>query len=170
MEIIRTHKKLLAALSILALLVAGNYLYWRTDQANSDPIESTQPEPVTDNSKFMEEDKVEEPEPDEPQKTPAPSTTVVETPAVYTTYGHSPEKPLPVGQATSTSCTTSANVECYIIFKNGSQEINFEPMTTDADGGAVWLWTGGEEVTSGTWSVTAVAGDKTSDEEIIYVQ
>ena len=169
MEFIKNHKNWIIVAALVALIGIGYAVYRQANDKSNEPVESSQPEPVTDNSQFAEPDSVAEPAPETPQKTPEPSATVIETPAVYTAFGHSADRPLPQGQVTETSCTTDAGVECYVVFRSGSQEVTFEPKTTDAGGGEVWEWTGGKEVGTGTWQVTAVAGDKVSSPETIHV-
>lgn len=101
-----------------------------------------------------------------------PVATITDAPLIYTGYGHSSEKPLPTGQATSTSCTTDSGIECTITFTNADtgEVVTFDPRTTDQEGIAIWSWTGGQDLTSGEWRVVVSAGNKSSTEETIYVQ
>ncbi len=91
-------------------------------------------------------------------------------PVVYTSYGHSQDKPIASGQLVATSCTTEANIDCKLVFSSSSKTVEFDAKTTDSNGVAIWNWKGGVDVPSGTWTVTATAGSKKSDPEVIYVQ
>ena len=109
----------------------------------------------------------------EPVKQSASSSaTPNATPTIYTGYGNNEAKPLPKDQTTSTTCTTDPNITCQLVFTNvtNGQVIEFDAKTTDAQGVAVWSWTGGKEVSSGSWQVQATAGDKKSTTQTVYVQ
>ncbi len=111
-----------------------------------------------------------------PADTSAPTTkktvptNVNIEPVAYTGYGHEASKPLKLVQNTSTTCTTDPSVECSLSFTNQSNgtTINFTAQTTDGTGVTRWEWQG-SDVGSGTWSVIAKAGDKTSTAETIYI-
>ncbi len=133
-------------------------------------------DPTASNKKLSEQNKDEvnnpRPEEGEPNKTPV-SSIVEEAPSIYTGFGHSGSNPLPTGSNTSTSCTTSPNVECKIRAEHtddSSQTYEFETKTTNSEGVALWSWTGGSELTSGAWKLYAVVGDKESQPETIFIQ
>ncbi len=182
--------KLHAALIAVALAGMGTIGYFAFANNNdtpkqqnySDTVSSDQESsentndsnPLTPNEEIEQqnqnEDNSERPADDQPAKTP--QVTVNEKPTIYTGYGHNQLKPLPNGQSTSTTCTTDAKVACTIVATNTStkEKVTFDAVTTDAEGVARWSWTGGKELTSGTWELVAKAGDKSSDKETLYIQ
>lgn len=136
------------------------------------PIESSQE--TTDAEENIDNTKAEQNQ-DTPKKESNQSVnnddiSVDMRPIVATGYGNSPTKPLPSGQETSTTCTTDPNVECVVILSSGNQTIMFDSMTTDSQGVAIWNWVGGSDVPSGTWEISATAGNKTSVTGVIYVE
>lgn len=158
----------------LTLVVGGFFVFQNSDEVveQSDTSETSQQNNAqnksedvsveTENSDNSEETTTKQPN--------TPTQTVENPPIVYTGFGHSSSNPLKEGQQTSTTCTSVAGVECAITFTDGDNVITFDSMTTDSQGIALWDWIGGQDVTSGTWNVTATAGGKTSTTEVIYVQ
>lgn len=172
-------KLLLVAVMMLALAGAGVF-YWlsRSDDGVTrivNEVPNNSDDQNTDNNQNEpEEDKdPQEEDPDtKPVKEPSPSSNVnvTEAPLVYTGYGHSQDDPLTLSQETSTTCTTVPGAMCSISFKSSDgKTAKLEAKKADSQGIVVWNWLG-KEVGSGTWSVTAVAGDKTSSIETIYIQ
>jgi len=170
-------KKITITLLILIFVVGLALLFWGFKiKDNND-----QPQQAVDTNEWVEEEKEQEqnfeevptpPKEDDKQKQSSPraNATVSDPPLVYTGYGHAPEDPLKLTQETSTTCTTSEAIDCYITFVNESgKKVSFDTIKTDSQGIAVWDWLGGK-VGAGTWTVQAHAGDKTSDKEIIYIQ
>lgn len=139
---------------------------------NSTAGSSDDDSPKTDNQQLEEQNQDpgddERPNDDEPSKNP---TQILTKPVVYTGYGHNAKKPLPLSQSTSTTCTTDPKVSCSIRFRNVStgKVVDFDEKTTDAEGVALWDWEG-LDVGSGAWNVTARAGNKVSDKEVIYIK
>ena len=175
------------ALVATTLLGVGVFIFVfvrdQQDSTNSDTTEvSDQSEildtddtkPLTPNQELEQENQnqVDTPRPEDDQPSKAPVTIVTEKPLIYTGFGHNELRPLPTGQATSTTCTTDPNVICQITAtKVGTGTVHtFEAITTDSEGVARWTWTGGNELTSGAWELLATAGDKSSDKETIYVE
>lgn len=145
------------------------------EEQNIDPNDGSADTPLNPNEILEQQNSdpgtATRPSDDEPSKQPV-AEDAVKTPVVYTGYGHNSKQPLPKGQATSTSCTTSADTSCRVELKNQATGliVKFESQTTDQEGVTVWEWTGDKEVKSGTWIVTAHAGDKISNKETIYVE
>lgn len=183
-------KKIVIKLIIIAILVSG-VLYMSSsnetpvsndnnsptqdaDQKDASIDEVDNSEPTTPNEEIEQnnQDPVAGERPAEEAPAKVPESIVAEKPLIYTGYGHNSLKPLPTGQETSTTCTTSSNVECTITFAHATSGavVIFDSMTTDQEGVARWTWTGGQEVSSGEWQVAATVGDKNSDPETIYVQ
>lgn len=105
-------------------------------------------------------------------KKPILSGNVTSKPIVSSSYGLVEDKPVPKSQIVSTSCATAQNVECQLVATNKQtgEIVKFDVLKTDSTGAAIWEWTGGKELSSGTWETTVHAGDKISDIEVIYVQ
>lgn len=143
----------------------------RMEAESANAAEDDRPQPVTDNSQFAAPEDVEQPAEDEPMKEPIGSVVVSEKPIVYTGFGNSESRPLELDQTTSTTCETDPGVACSVSFRNteSGEVVSFEPQTTEANGVTRWEWQG-SAVGSGTWEVTATAGDKSSDTGILYIQ
>ena len=141
---------------------------------NTPPVDNSSPLTLNEElaQQNMQTSDSKRPEAHEPTKTPTPSAQVNQVPLIYTGYGHNQLKPLPIGQSTSTTCTTDAQTQCQLTFteQNSNVVVQFEAMETDQDGVARWVWIGGQKIGTGTWGIVATAGDKKSDKEIIYVE
>lgn len=180
----RTRIILLAIVGTLLLAGAVYAFIELTDEEvkPANDVSSEQQDEPQDNMETDDSDKVTNEtseDMDQPKKEPVSEpkqdsqpATVESQPLVYTGYGHTSERPLRQGQQTSTTCTTDVNVMCKLVFTNQSsgEVIEFDAKKTNSQGVALWEWTGGEDVTSGKWAVVAKAGDKQSEEEIIYVE
>lgn len=136
------------------------------DATQDEQDQTTEEEAATGEEGVTEEEAEEDATP--PKKDVV--AKVDEAPEVYTAAGHVQEEPLPDGATTTTTCTTEQNIECYVTFTSGDQVFEFDAKTTDDDGVAIWRWTVGNDVPSGTWRVVSHAGGKSSNVETIYVE
>ncbi len=164
---------------VVLLLAAAGFMMLRND--DSETAEDTSSDQVTmvntseDDTQQQDEDSDTNTQdtttPDNP-KTPQLSGNVTEKPIISSSFGLVSEAPAPDGQLISTSCNTEPNVDCVLEFTNQetSEIVIFEVKQTGSLGNAIWEWTAGEDIPSGTWDSVAKAGDKTSDKEVIYVQ
>jgi hypothetical protein len=173
------NQKILLAIALLVGL--GAVLYFTVFKDSSDNSDGDNQQEIVNteestNQIDSEQNDIDsensEPQESAPKESVSSSEQVDEKPVVGTGYGLNPSSPLPRGQLTSSTCTTDAKVKCSISFTNQStnEVVKFEEKETDSQGVAIWYWTGGEEVDSGTWNLVAYAGDKISDTEVIYVE
>jgi len=171
-----SRRKILVILFVVFVALAAAF-YWRSNnnQSRVSRIVNETPqqnEQATPGEEASEENPKQTQGDESPIKNPPPpaSATVTEPPLVYTGYGHAQDDPLKLNQETSTTCTTAAGASCSISFKSSDgRSAQLEAKTVDSQGVAIWNWRG-SEVGAGTWSVTAIAGDKISNIETIYIQ
>ena len=99
-----------------------------------------------------------------------PSISLDQQPIIYTGFGHSETRPLPLDQVTTTTCTTDPQVECVLTFINADSEetVEFAAASTGNSGVAQWTWQG-SDVGSGTWNVSAKVGNNTSNTEVLFI-
>jgi hypothetical protein len=100
-------------------------------------------------------------------QTPMVSSTVQpNTPIGEFVSDHSPNlSGTPHPNSESSTCTTTAGVNCQISFTSGSTVKSLSNQTTDTNGNTSWNWTlQSVGLTAGTWQVTATAtnGSKTA--------
>ena len=172
------NKRLLLALAFSALLVAGILVLATGGDDSPNENDSRDETSQTDTKEATRDDaSSEEPEtePDDSvpgEKDPQPTARVSERPEIFTAYGHVESDPVKQDQTTSTTCTTEPNTDCIITFTNADtgESISLQTKKSNSEGVAFWTWIGGQDVPSGTWLVTATAGDKTSEKETVYVQ
>ena len=143
-----------------------------SDQTEVQTGETVLIDPEANLNQEVDEQPIVEEEPQQSKPAGQTAASVLKRPVVSTGFGHSPDNPLKEGQTTSTTCTTDALVDCQVEFRNSETGdiIQFPAKATDGDGVAFWQWTGGDDIPSGTWEVTARAADKSSDAEVVYVQ
>lgn len=164
----------LIIIAVSVTLLAGAVLLLSTSEeqpqtaSNDQQMQSSGQTGQSDESAEDTEEQIEESTAG--QKPAGPVARVAERPEVFTSFGHVETNPVKNGQQVSTTCTTEPNTDCYITLTSGLDMITFDSKTSNSDGVAIWNWTGGDEVTGGTWKVTSTAGDKTSLSETVYVQ
>lgn len=183
------NQKLLIGATISVLLGAMLYFFVirdksadQTNQANtnqntpSDSPEDSEsqntddtPDPSdteTDDTPNQTDDDADEP------KTPPVSVNVKEKPVLTNSSGNTSGSAVPADALVSSACATDARVECSLTFTNtdSGEVITFEAKKTDSQGIAIWEWTAGTDVGSGTWETYAKAGTKTSAKGVIYIQ
>ena len=132
----------------------------KTPQEETEEQDETTPQETPDTDEGSEE----------APKQPAANENVSLQPVIFTGFGNTSERPLGLGQTTSTTCTTDANTDCSLTFTNSSsgQVVTFDIQTTDSNGVTRWVFTGAD-IGEGSWDVQAQAGDKTSETSKIYI-
>ena len=168
-------QKIIVGVVAAAIVAGGGWWLIARSDTESNPVSTTSTDTTT--KPTTSKPTTSKPKPtttdeDTDSRTPPPSTTVKSKPSVATSAGHN-EPGLPNNATVSTTCTTEAKVSCTITFTNQdnpSSVVMFTAKTTNSQGVAEWVWKAGRDVSSGDWYVTASAGGKTSDKELIYIQ
>lgn len=165
---------ILALTAVVVGVVIGFFVFGEPEPPETVNVTSLNPETTEAESDDQSNQAPDEAEDDEAenQKTPLLSGNVSEKPIVSSSFGLVEESPVPKGQLVSTSCTTEVDVDCVLEFTNTStdQLVIFEVKRTTGAGSAIWEWEAGDQLSSGTWSSVAKAGDKSSNPEVIYIQ
>ena len=173
------NKKYKISLILLILLVAVGFWFFTNSESDPEP-DNTQTtevdiaqEPVAEDIVATTDPVPETQEEQQDQNTkqsnpPTPSSE--EAPRINTGNGHTEAAPLGLDVQTSTSCTVTPDSECFIQFTNAdtNEQKFFETKTANSQGITVWSWKG-SDIGAGTWILNGVSGDKSSQNETIYI-
>lgn len=167
---ILSKKKVILLVVLLVVLLSGTtYAYYRTtttsDKNQESGFKNVDKDASNRTSNSGNDGTIASPRQDNTSEDQSPSQSTLDikptSPSGVFVSNHRPNiSGNPAPSMISSTCTTSAGVDCFIEFRNGEVVKSLSRQKTDANGNTSWFWSISDiGLTQGTWTITAVAAN-----------